>query len=272
MTDETQPKEPPLVDSHFHIYTTDLPLAEDAWHRPPEDAGTDRLIRTLDEHGVMFGVVAAASLHGTYNDHVRDALRQHRRLRATAVVDPDISQAELQGMDADGFVGIRFVWSVKENPPDITSAPYRRLLRRVADLGWHVHFIERPARMAGMIAAIEEAGATAVVDHMGLPKAENGMDDPAFKTLLEAVDRGRTWVKLSAAYRFKPPASGIDYARALIERTGGERLVWASDWPFAAHETTMTYARALQDFHDQVLDPELRRRIGGRNPLALYFA
>ena len=30
--------EAPLVDTHFHVYTTDMPLAGDAWHRPPEDA------------------------------------------------------------------------------------------------------------------------------------------------------------------------------------------------------------------------------------------
>ncbi len=44
--------EPPLVDTHFHIYTTDLPLAPNAWHKPPEDAGAERLIKLLDEHGI----------------------------------------------------------------------------------------------------------------------------------------------------------------------------------------------------------------------------
>jgi predicted TIM-barrel fold metal-dependent hydrolase len=159
-----------------------------------------------------------------------------------------------------------------ENPPDITSPDYRMLLRRCADLGWHVHFIERPERMPGMIAAIEAAGATPVIDHFGLPKAENGLDDPAFRATLEALDRGRAWAKLSAGYRLTPPSAAKDYAEALTRATGGERLVFATDWPFANHEDRMTYAQAVSDFAEWVPDPAMRRRIGGRNPLQLYFA
>ena len=55
-----------------------MPLAGDAWHKPPEDASIERLIKTLDEHGVLFGVIAAASLYGDYNDYIapRDAHAQ----------------------------------------------------------------------------------------------------------------------------------------------------------------------------------------------------
>jgi predicted TIM-barrel fold metal-dependent hydrolase len=263
--------EPPLVDAHFHIYTTDLPLAEGAWHTPAEDAGCARLISLLDEHGVLFGVVAAASLHGHYNDHVRDALRLHKRLRATAVVAPTVSRYELDRMAEDGFVGIRFVWRMRDDPPDITSPDYRMLLRRVADLGWHVHLIERSDRMPGMIRAIEAAGATVVIDHMGLPKPANGLADPAFRAVLDAVERGRAWVKISAGYRLDPPSSATSYAQELIRVTGGERLVWGSDWPFAAFENRMAYAQAIADFRHSVPDAAMRRRIGGRNPLQLYF-
>lgn len=264
--------EPPLVDAHFHIYTTDLPLDAAAWHRPPEDADCDRLLAVLDAHGVLFGVVAAASLHGEYNDHVRDALRRHRRLRATAIVSPTASRYELERMASDGFVGIRFVWSLLDDPPDISSPEYRILLRRVADLGWHVHLIERPERVGAMMRAIEAAGATVVIDHIGLPRPANGLADPAFRAVVDAVERGRAWVKLSGGYRLDPPESAAAYVRELIRITGGERLVWASDWPFAAFERRMTYAQAIADFRAWVPEPALRRRIGGRNPLQLYFA
>ena len=30
--------EPPLVDSHFHIWRDDLPLIRAAWHKPPTNA------------------------------------------------------------------------------------------------------------------------------------------------------------------------------------------------------------------------------------------
>lgn len=263
--------EPPLVDTHFHIYTTDLPLARDSWYKPPEDAGADRLIKLLDDHGIMLGVVAAASLHGEYNDHVRDALRRHRRLRATAIVSPDISVYELERMRDDGFVGIRLMWRLLDNPPDITSPEYRRLLRRVADLGWHVHVIERPDRLPTMMKEIADAGARLVIDHMGLPELGDGLNDLGFRHVLAALDRGNTWVKLSAGYRFKPASSAPLYAQELVRRTGGERLVWASDWPFAAFENRFTYTEAVAALTEWVPDPAIRRRIGGRNALELYF-
>lgn len=260
------------MDSHFHIYTTDLPLARGAWHRPPQDAGIDRLLSVLDAHGVLFGVVAAASLHGTYNDHVRAALRRHKRLRATAIVSPDASIYELERMKQDGFVGIRLMWRRLDHPPDIASPEYQLLLRRVADLGWHVHLIERAERLAYTMTAIERSGARMMIDHMGLPDAAQGLDDPGFKLIAEALERGRTWVKLSAGYRLKPPSSARNYARELARISGGERLVWASDWPFAAFEDTVSYADTLAAFAEWIPDPAYRRRIGGRNPLEFYFA
>ena len=40
----------PLVDSHAHVYTTDMPLSATAWHKPPADATIDQYIATLDRH------------------------------------------------------------------------------------------------------------------------------------------------------------------------------------------------------------------------------
>ena len=28
----------PLIDTHAHVYTTDMPLSAMAWHKPPCDA------------------------------------------------------------------------------------------------------------------------------------------------------------------------------------------------------------------------------------------
>jgi predicted TIM-barrel fold metal-dependent hydrolase len=263
--------EPPLVDSHFHVWREDLPLTDAAWHRKARDATVEMLIETLDTHGVTFGVVAAASLHGLYNDYVRAALKRHRRLRATATVAPTTDIYQLEQMRADGFVGIRFVWSLLDEIPDIRSGDYRLLLRRVADLGWHVHLTDREHRIADTIAAVEASGADLVIDHLGLLHTPEGIDGAAFKAVMAAVERGRTWVKLSAGFRFKPASAAKQYAQALVKLTGGERLVWASDWPFAAYEDQVSYADTLAAFEDWVPDPAIRRKISGTTPLRLYF-
>jgi predicted TIM-barrel fold metal-dependent hydrolase len=92
-----------------------------------------------------------------------------------------------------------------------------------------------------------------------------------YKSILAAVARGRTWVKLSGGFRFKPPSAAAHYAAALLRHAGPERLVWGSDWPFAAHEDAVTYAGTIATLEQWVADPVVRRRISGETPLRLYF-
>jgi predicted TIM-barrel fold metal-dependent hydrolase len=263
--------EPPLVDSHFHIWHDGMPLIGAAWHKTPTSATVEQLLALLDAHGITFGVIAAASLYGTYNDYVRAALLKHKRLRATAIADPAMGIYQLEQMKRDGFVGIRFVWSVRDEVPDIDSDGYRMLLRRVADLDWHVHLTERPHRMAATIAAIERSGAKLVIDHLGHLDTPEGVNHEGFKAILAAIERGRTWAKLSGGFRFHPPSSANQYAAALLRVAGGERLVWGSDWPFAAFEDKVTYAGTIATLSEWVSDPAVRRQIGGETPLRLYF-
>lgn len=262
----------PLVDSHFHVYTTDMPLTATAWHRPPEDATIERAIATLDQHGVTFGVIAAASLYGDYNDYMLEAVRRHRRLRATAIVKPTVERQTLEALDQAGFVGIRFMFRRVPEPPDIAGPEYRMLLRRIADLGWHVHLNDDGARLPRVIAALEAAGVKLVIDHFGHPDPKDGVNGPGFRATLAAVERGRTWVKLSGGYRIEPAGAGKVYAAELLKVTGGERLLWGSDWPFAAFEKTVTYADTIAALTDWVPDAAVRRKITGETPLRLYFA
>lgn len=265
-------RDAPLVDTHFHLYTTDMPTQSTAWHRPTNDASIERCLETLDRHGVLFGVVAAASLYGDYNDYVREAVRRHRRLKATAIVKPTVSLYELEAMDRDGFVGIRLQWRNLADPPDLTSNEYRVLLRRIADLGWHVHLNDMGPRLAPTIATLENAGVTTVLDHFGRPDPEVGISCSGFQAVLSGLERGKCWAKLSGGFRVKPQGLAGTYAAELLRVTGGDQLVWGSDWPFVGHEADVTYADTLDMLEAWVPDPAIRRKIGGENPLRLYFA
>jgi predicted TIM-barrel fold metal-dependent hydrolase len=264
--------EGPLVDSHFHVWKRDLPLSASAWHRPPEDASTEAALDVLDVHGVTFGVIAAASLFGDYNGYSLDAVRQHRRLRATAIVRPDIGPAEPERLDKAGFCGIRFQFRRLKQIPNITSAEYRLLLRRVADLGWHVHVNIEGERLPHLIQAVEASGAKLVLDHFGHPTLGLGARCPGFQETLAALERGRTWVKLSAGYRQDEQLLLPELAAQLVRVTGGERLLWGSDWPFAGFEGRIRYAEMVADLERWVPDAAVRRRVFGETPLRLYFA
>lgn len=263
--------EAPLVDTHAHLYAQGMPLAGTAWHRPPHDATVEDYLATLDAHGVVFAVLAAASIYGDYNDYQIAAVRRHRRLRTTIIPSPGLDRYTMEAMQRDGVVGIRLQWRNVANRPDITLPEWRVLLRRVADLGWHVHIHDDAPRLVEPLQQLHDAGVRVVVDHFGRADVSRGLDCPGFAAILRAVERGNTWVKLSGGFRLESPEAPVAYARALLQHAGPERLFWGSDWPFAAFESSMTYAQAVQDFARWVPDAAARRRIGGETALKFYF-
>jgi predicted TIM-barrel fold metal-dependent hydrolase len=262
--------EQPLVDTHVHVFTRDMPLVGRPRHRPDYDFTHQQLIATLDAHGVAFAVIAAASPWGDYNDYMLAALRAHpRRLRATAILQPTVGRYELGGMARDGFLGVRLPFMGLAELPDIASFDYRRFLRRLADLDWHVHLHVEGARLAPLLPVIEDSGVKLVIDHMGRPDPETGIGGAGFKAMLDAVGRGRTWVKLSAAYRQGPQAD--NYARELVRAAGPDRLMWASDCPFVGCEREVTYQQTVDWLVRCVPDPVARRKILGETALGFYF-
>jgi predicted TIM-barrel fold metal-dependent hydrolase len=262
--------EPPLVDCHFHLWKRDHPLTDTSWYAPPTDAPLEDLLAIHDRYGIALGVVAAASVHGEYLDYVRDALKAHRRLRATAVLPPNADPYRMRQMQQDGFVGVRLMWSQSDTIPDTRTGDWRMFLRRVADMGWHVHLVDRPERYVETIPLIEAAGAPLVIDHMGDLRSAELIDHPGFAAILAAIERGRTWVKISGAFRFATPEVGKAYGHQILRAGGTDRVLWASDWPFSGVEGQVTYEQTLAEYYDMVPDPAMRRAID-RTALKFYF-
>jgi predicted TIM-barrel fold metal-dependent hydrolase len=260
--------ESPLVDAHVHVFTQDMPLVDNPRHAPTYDFTVEQLIATMDAHGVQFAVIAAASPWGDYNDYTIAALRAHPRLRGTVILAPTVERYVLDAMSRDGVVGVRLPF-IGKDLPDITTFDYRRFLRRLADLDWHVHLHVEGERLPPLIDAIEASGVKLVIDHLGRPDPRAGIDSDGFRAMLRAIDRGRTWVKVSAGYRLGPAAP--DYARALLRVAGPDRLVWASDCPFVGHESEIRYQDTIDWLVDCVPDPAARRKLFGETALKLYF-
>jgi predicted TIM-barrel fold metal-dependent hydrolase len=268
---QTPLAEAPVVDAHAHVWKADMALAPTAWHRPPGEATIEQYVQTLDDHGVTLAVLAAASIYGTDNSYMLEACRRHKRLRTTVIVDPQASVDQLKEMAADGAIGIRLQLRNVKELPDLTSPAWRRHLKNVADLGWHVHVHDDSPRLPQVLDALEACGAKLVVDHFGRPDAQQGLDCPGFQRVLRSIETGRTWVKLSASFRLASEPLRVQAAQALLRHAGPERLLWGSDWPFAAFESTMDYGQAVDSLTRLVPDPLARRRIGCETPLKLYF-
>lgn len=264
----------PFVDTHAHAYTLDMPLSPTAWHRPPHDAPIEAYIKELDTHGVTHAVLAGASIYGDYNDYHIAALRRFSRLRATVILNnPATDRYILEQMKADGVVGVRFQRRNVASPPDLSSPEYKLLLRRIADLDWHAHILEDDGeRIIKPIADLQASGVRLVIDHFGRPDPRKGVNCEGFKAVLRAVEKGNTWVKLSAGYRQASRETAKALAAELLKTAGPERLFWGSDWPFAAYEDQVTYADTVRDFFDWIPDPAARRKIGGETAFKFYFA
>jgi predicted TIM-barrel fold metal-dependent hydrolase len=273
--------DPPVVDSHAHIFKQDMPLAASAWLKPDYDFTAGDYIRTLDAHGVHFGVVAAVSIYGLYNDYMLEALRRHPRLRGTVNVDPSFDRHAMQRMRDDGVVGIRLQLSRRGALPDFTTEAWQLLLRRVRDLDWHVHVALEGRFMPQLLPQLEAAGVRIVLDHFAHPDPAQGLEGEGFQAVLGSMARGRTWVKLSAGFRLTwqsrgtgvPDPVAMELAQAAAERllreAGPERLVWGSDCPFVGHESH-TYADALRWYEQWVPSAAVRRRMSD-TALRLYF-
>jgi predicted TIM-barrel fold metal-dependent hydrolase len=265
------PFQAPLVDVHAHIYHAGMPLSDSAWHPPTCEATREDFLATLDAAGVHFAVLAAASIYDDYNDYMIDAARRHKRLRTTVIVSPDTGWDTLRRMNEHGVCGVRLQFRSLPEAPDLSVFAWRKLFRRIADLDWHVQLHDECARLPGSIEQIEAAGVKLVIDHFGRPELQRGTDAEGFIAVLRAIERGRTWVKLSAAFRLTPLEALRPFSDRLIAAAGADRLFWGSDWPFVAHEANMTYATAIAQYHALVPDPALRAGID-RAALRFYFS
>lgn len=252
--------DPPMIDSHAHIFTARMPFAADAWIRPDYEYPVETYLADLDRHGISFGVIAAASLYGDYNDYTLWALRTHERLRATIAPDPAASLCQLQRLNDQGVVGVRLQLKQSAPLPDIAGCEYRQYLHRLADSGMHLELNAGATHLSRLLPALKDSGVNVVVDHFGLLRSPAGIAGEGFQSVLRALEYGNVWVKISAGFRLERELLHAA-AEKLLASAGADRLFWGSDAPFVGKEPDMSYAAALRIFHDLVPNAAIRSKI-----------
>jgi predicted TIM-barrel fold metal-dependent hydrolase len=253
------------IDSHAHIFVQGLPLAAQRRHAPDYDATLDQYVDRLSTHGMSQGVLVQPSFLGVDNSFLAAVCARYpQRFRGVAVVAPEIADAELAALNAAHIVGARL--NLIGLPlPDFRERRWQALLARLNALRWHVEVQANAADLPVVLDALLAQGCTVVVDHFGRPDAQLGARDAGFRDLLSRAASGKTWVKLSAAYRSAQEADGtenaIALADALLAAFGPERLVWGSDWPHTQHRHRIDYDGAANALHAWVRDDAARHAI-----------
>lgn len=258
-----------LVDSHAHIFRRDLPMPPEAVFVPRDDFEIDAYEAILDRAGVTFAVIAAPRFLGTYNDYTLRQISGRPRFKATVILDPATDPYVLKAMHADHATGVRLSLRDARQLPDLASYEYTLFFRRLADLGWHVHLHLDGQRLPLVLPALQAAPMPLVIDHFGRPDPALGVASEGFQALLRAVGAGRTWVKLSGAFRL-----GCDPAPlvcALLDAGGPERLLWGSDCPFTDFSDSVTYPAVVRAYEGWVPRTEDRAAIDATSRVLYGF-
>jgi predicted TIM-barrel fold metal-dependent hydrolase len=267
---------PPLgCDAHCHIFgpAAKFPYAPEAPYRPP-DSPFESLQRLHGILGIERAVIVHASCHGADMRVTLDAIaRAKGRYRGTAIIDESYGDKEFQRLDDGGIRGVRFNF-VKHLGGRPGMAFFERTVERVKEMGWHLILHLDANDLLEFDALFKRIPVPMVIDHMGRVKAADGLDQPAFKVLLEWMQRDKFWVKICGAERVSsegPPfTDAVPFARKLID-AAPDRILWGTDWPHPNVGKYMPNDGDLVDLFAQMApEPELQKKILVDNPARLY--
>jgi len=268
---------PGAVDAHCHVFgpMARFPFSAKAKYLP-EDAGPDRLFALRDRLGFAKNVIVQASCHGTDNSATLDAIvRSNGKARGVAVVDPAISEHELQRLHEGGIRGIRFNFLKRL----VDDAPKDKFLEVSGRLpaGWHVVIYFEADILEELRPFMDAIPVPLVIDHMGRPDVAQGPDGPdmrAFRALLDG--RRDIHFKPTCPDRLDPTGDPWDAfaaaVRPLVEDYP-DRCLWGTDWPHPNMQGNVPDDGHLVDMIPRIAPTEeLQRKLLIDNPNALYWA
>jgi predicted TIM-barrel fold metal-dependent hydrolase len=232
------------------------------------------LIQLQDRLGFSRGVLVQPTALGRDNRLMLDVMAEHPdRFRGVVVPPDNVTDRELDRMHDLGVRGVRFVQLDAYTGTRPINAAF---IKRIAERGWHAQMFIDGRKLKELRPTLEALPCDVVIDHMGHMPTTQGVANPAFASLLDMLDSGRTWVKISGPRRLSQqeglPYSDVDaMARALITRRP-DRCVWGSDWPHVGYGdgSTPNDADLLDLLHAWAPDQETQTRILVDNPARLY--
>lgn len=228
-------------DTHVHVFDpARFPLQPDRTYTPGLASHSD-LTRFLDGQGLERVVLVQPSVYGTDNACLLDALVRlgPARARAIAVVDDEgPGQATLADMHAKGVRGIRLNIEVAGT----TAAQCRERLQTLGWLrrqaGWCLQLHASLPLILELTGDLADLGVPVVLDHFAGIHKQPQPSGPAWAPLLEFLQQGPGYVKLSAPYRRHPSwqEAMLTALAASLASAAPSRILWGSDWPHTGGE------------------------------------
>ncbi len=266
------------VDAHCHVFGPGdvFPYAPERKYTPC-DAPKEKLFELRDHLGFSRNVIVQATCHGKDNAALVDALRDAgEKARGVASIALDISDSELQEMDAAGVRGVRFNF-VKRLVDATPKEEFLRAAERIAELGWHVVVYFEAPDLEELIPFLNSLPTVIVVDHMGRPDVSKGIDHPDFQRFVKLLDTNENvWTKVSCPERLTiagPPYADVTpFSRFLVEKFP-DRTLWGTDWPHPNMKSHMPDDGLLADLIPEIA-PTAQSQLAllVDNPVRLYWS
>ena len=239
-------------DSHMHVVDpTRFPLSAAAQYTPHPHTLADAKA-FYSQLGIENMVLVQPSIYGNDNSCMLEALEELTPKHGRAVVGLDPKTMDWATMEKWHALGVRGARlnlvsvgrEVSEDELRVELESHARLLK---PFNWVLQ-LYIPMKLAmPLVNIVPNLGIKVCIDHFGSPvlpkpfdssRTVHPYDISGFASLVSLLQAGNTWVKLSAPYRFSRDSDMRDLdsvGRELIIK-GGDRVVYAADWPHTRFE------------------------------------
>jgi 2-pyrone-4,6-dicarboxylate lactonase len=261
-------------DCHVHVFGPQAlyPFSEKRSYTP-EDCTVEDLEKLHATLGVDRAVIVHGGAHGTDNRVTLAALdRNPDALRGIAVIPSGLPRRELEDMHRRGMRGCRMSTVVSGGA---SFAHLRGLADETFDLGWHLvlHF-NRATELVEVAPLLKQVRSPFVLDHLARIEPRDGVESPAFTTLMRLLDTDRCWIKLASLYRLSAEAYPHRDMLPMISRvveSRPDRILWGSNWPHPICPVPMPNDGDLVDLIPLWLPDATAQRLAlVDNPAKLY--
>ena len=261
-------------DVHVHIFGPEQRYPHVAQpHYTLPDGNLAQYRRLMPLIGMQRFVIVQPSFYGTDNSCLLDTLDEIGTVaRGVVMIDTDITDSELQRFHDKGVRAVRLdLFKRARLPLEEVRSYILQIEARVKPLGWHLQFYAPGYIVRDLIGFFRSLRIDFAIDHMGYMLEEDGLKSQDFAALLDLLDGGHCYLKLSGAYRIARKR-GYEFvepvAKAIVERAP-ERAVWGSDWPHISDSDRDT-GELVSLLERWAPSAAVRRKILVDNPTRLF--
>ena len=263
---------PGACDTHMHFYDTKIPGAPGTFL--PGDFKVPEYKALQKRLGLERVIVVQPNAYADDNTVTLNAMKEFGKgAKGVAVVKADVKDTELERLTKAGMCAVRIMTL---HGGMLGFDVMDKVVARVHPFGWHANVQLDGRELPKYEAQIKRLPGKFVIDHTGKFLVPVSPDSKEFRSLLNLVDTGRCWVKLSAPYETSktgaPKYEDVSVlARALVKKAP-ERMLWASNWPHPGNRKPAPPddAALLDLLADWAPDEAVQRKILVDNPAELY--